>query len=169
MKKSRFTESQIVAVLKEGDAGVPVAQLVRKHGISTATYYTWRSKYAGVGVSEARRLRELEPENAKLEKEHDPGEPVPRAQRPLLLELHPDLRCTATQPSPVPWPSRGQSVTPPLAHPAVARQIRTHPPMRGRGNSITNRSLRRKASSIADLLLVLSIARPPNASIRCSR
>ena len=48
MKKSRFTESQIVAVLKEGDAGVPVAQLVRKHGISTATYYNWRSKYAGV-------------------------------------------------------------------------------------------------------------------------
>ena len=45
MKKSRFTESQIVAVLKEGDAGVPVAQLVRKHGISSATYYTWRSKY----------------------------------------------------------------------------------------------------------------------------
>ena len=52
MKKSRLTESQIVAVLKEGDAGVPVAQLVRKHGISSATYYTWRSKYAGVSVSD---------------------------------------------------------------------------------------------------------------------
>jgi putative transposase len=52
MKKSRFTESQIVAVLKEGDAGVPVAQLVRKHGISSATYNTWRSKYAGVNSME---------------------------------------------------------------------------------------------------------------------
>jgi putative transposase len=59
MKKSRFTDSQIVAVLKEGDAGVPVAQLVRKHGISTTTYYTWRSKYAGVGVSDLKRMREL--------------------------------------------------------------------------------------------------------------
>ena len=68
MKKSRFTESQIVAVLKEGDAGVPVAQLVRKHGISTATYYTWRSKYAGVGVSDLKRMRELEAENTRLKK-----------------------------------------------------------------------------------------------------
>jgi len=68
MKKSRFTESQIVAVQKGGDAGVPVAQLVRKHGISTATYYTWRSKYAGVGVSDLERMRELETENAKLKR-----------------------------------------------------------------------------------------------------
>jgi putative transposase len=50
MKKSRFTDSQLVAVLKVGDAGVPLAQLVRKYGISTAPYCTWRSKYAGVGV-----------------------------------------------------------------------------------------------------------------------
>ena len=68
MKKSRFTDSQIVAVLKEGDAGVPVAQLVRKHGISTATYYAWCSKYAGVGVSDLKRMRELEAENAKLKR-----------------------------------------------------------------------------------------------------
>ena len=68
MKKSRFTDSQIVAVLNEGDAGVPVAQLVRKHGISTARYYTWRSKYAGVGVSDLKRMRELEAENAKLKR-----------------------------------------------------------------------------------------------------
>ena len=68
MKKSRFTDSQIVAVLKEGDAGVPVAQLVRKHGISTATYYTWRAKYAGIGVSDLKRMRELEAENAKLKR-----------------------------------------------------------------------------------------------------
>ena len=68
MKKSRFTESQIVAVLKEGDAGVPVAQLVRKHGISSARYYTWRSKYAGVCVSDLKRMRELEAENSKLKR-----------------------------------------------------------------------------------------------------
>jgi putative transposase len=68
MKKSRFTESQIVAVLKEGDAGVPVAQILRKHGISSATYYIWRSKYAGVGVSDLKRMRELEAENSKLKR-----------------------------------------------------------------------------------------------------
>jgi putative transposase len=68
MKKSRFTESQIVAILKEGEAGVAVAQLARKHGISAATYYHWKSKYAGAGVPELRRLRELEGENAKLKR-----------------------------------------------------------------------------------------------------
>jgi len=68
MKKSRFTESQIVAILKEGEAGIPVAQLARKHGISAATYYHWKSKYAGAGVAELRRLRELEAENAKLKR-----------------------------------------------------------------------------------------------------
>ncbi|TXI37131.1 MAG: transposase, partial [Nitrosomonas sp.] len=51
MKRSRFTESQIVAVLKEGEAGMPVAELCRKHGVSNATYYQWKSKYAGVQVS----------------------------------------------------------------------------------------------------------------------
>ena len=66
MKTSKFSESQIVAILKEGEAGVPVADLVRKHGISAATYYNWKSKYAGVAVSELKRLRELEAENAKL-------------------------------------------------------------------------------------------------------
>lgn len=68
MKKSKFTESQIVAILKEGDAGVAVADIVRKHGISAATYYNWKSKYAGVAVSELKRLRELETENAKLKR-----------------------------------------------------------------------------------------------------
>ena len=66
MKKSRFSESQIVAILKEGDAGVPVAQVLRQHGISQATYYNWKAKYGGASVAELKRLRELEAENAKL-------------------------------------------------------------------------------------------------------
>lgn len=68
MKKSKFTESQIVAILREGEAGVPVADICRKHGISAATYYNWKSKYAGVAVSELKRMRELEVENAKLKR-----------------------------------------------------------------------------------------------------
>lgn len=68
LKKSRFTESQIVAVLKEGEAGLAVAELCRKHGISSATYYNWKSKYSGVEVSELQRLRELEAENARLKR-----------------------------------------------------------------------------------------------------
>jgi len=68
MKKSKFSESQIVAILKEGEAGVPVAQILRKHGISHATFYKWKSKYAGAGVAELKRLRELEAENAKLKR-----------------------------------------------------------------------------------------------------
>jgi len=68
MRKSRFAESQIVAVLAEGDAGLPVGELCRKHGISTATYYQWKSKYAGVAVSELKRMRELEAENARLKR-----------------------------------------------------------------------------------------------------
>lgn len=68
MKKSRFTESQIVAVLKEGEASMPVAELCRKHGVSNATYYQWKSKYSGVQVSELTRLRELEAENTKLKR-----------------------------------------------------------------------------------------------------
>lgn len=68
LKKSRFTESQIVAVLKEGEAGLPMAELCRKHGISSATYYNWKSKYSGVEISELQRLRELEAENARLKR-----------------------------------------------------------------------------------------------------
>jgi putative transposase len=68
MKQSKFSESQIVAILREGDAGVPVAEILRKHGISSATYYKWKAKYAGVEVSDLKRMRELEVENTKLKR-----------------------------------------------------------------------------------------------------
>ena len=68
MRKSKFTETQIVGVLAEGDAGMPVAEICRKHGISNATYYQWKSKYAGVAVNVLKRMRELESENAKLKR-----------------------------------------------------------------------------------------------------
>jgi len=68
MKKKRFTEEQIIAVLKESEAGAATKELCRRHGISEPTFYNWKAKYAGMTVSEARRLRELESENAKLKK-----------------------------------------------------------------------------------------------------
>jgi putative transposase len=68
MKRSRFSEEQIIGVLKEHEAGAKAADLARKHGISEATLYNWKSKYGGMDVSEARRLKALEEENAKLKK-----------------------------------------------------------------------------------------------------
>ena len=66
MKQSRFTEEQIIGVLKEGEAGVAVQEISRKHGICEQTYYRWKAKYGGLEVSEARRLRSLEEENRRL-------------------------------------------------------------------------------------------------------
>ena len=68
MKRSRFTEDQIIGVLKEHQAGIPTAELCRKHGISEATFYNWRSRYGGMEVSDARRLKSLEDENRRLKK-----------------------------------------------------------------------------------------------------
>jgi putative transposase len=68
MKKSRFTEERIIAILKEHHAGLSAAELCRKHGISDATFYKWRSQYGGMEVSQARKLKALEEENAKLKK-----------------------------------------------------------------------------------------------------
>ncbi|ARM11330.1 UNVERIFIED_ORG: putative transposase [Rhizobium esperanzae] len=68
MKKQRFTEEQIIAVLKEQEAGAKVADLCRKHEISEATFYNWKAKYGGMEVSEAKRLKALEDENARLKK-----------------------------------------------------------------------------------------------------
>ena len=67
MRKSRFSEAQIAEILKEGESGVPVADLIREHGISRPTYFNWRAKYGGVSVSEL-KLNDLEAENAKLKR-----------------------------------------------------------------------------------------------------
>ncbi len=66
--KRRFTDEQIIGILKENEAGVPVKELCRKHGMSDATYYKWKSKFAGMEVSDARRLRDMEDENRRLKK-----------------------------------------------------------------------------------------------------
>lgn len=66
--KKRFTEEQIIGFLREAEAGMPIAELCRKHGFSEASYYLWRSKFGGMSVSDAKRLKELELENARLKR-----------------------------------------------------------------------------------------------------
>jgi putative transposase len=68
MKRLRFTEDQIIGVLREQEAGVPTAEVCRKHGVSSATFYKWKAKYGGLEVSEAKRLRALEDENGRLKR-----------------------------------------------------------------------------------------------------
>lgn len=68
MKRARFTEEQIIGVLKEHEVGAKTADLARKHGVSEATLYNWKAKYGGMDVSEAKRLKQLEDENAKLKR-----------------------------------------------------------------------------------------------------
>ena len=68
MKKSRFSEEQIIAVLREQDSGMNTADVCRKHGISSATLYAWKAKYGGMDVSQARKLKVLEDENARLKR-----------------------------------------------------------------------------------------------------
>ena len=68
MKKSRYTDSQIIAILNQGEAGTPVPELCREHGMSSATFYKWRAKYGGMDASLMTRLKELEDENRRLKK-----------------------------------------------------------------------------------------------------
>ena len=68
MKRKRHTEEQIIKILKEAEAGLPIAEIVRKHGISEQTFYRWKSKYGGMEISEAKRLKELEEENRRLKR-----------------------------------------------------------------------------------------------------
>ena len=68
MRKSRFTEEQIIAILAEQERGSPTAEVCRRHGVSPGTFYKWKAKFGGMGVSDARRLKTLEQENAKLKR-----------------------------------------------------------------------------------------------------
>ena len=86
MKKSRFSESQIVGILKEADAGVKVQDIWRKYNISSATYYKWKSKYGGMGASEVKRLKELEAESRGLKQMYADVSLENRALKDLIVK-----------------------------------------------------------------------------------
>ncbi len=86
MKKSRFTETQIVSILKEADAGRPVKEICRKHGISDATYYTWKSKYGGMSASNLKRMKEMEVEMSELKRMYADLALANRAWKDLIEE-----------------------------------------------------------------------------------
>ena len=84
MKKTRFTENQIIAILKEGEAGVQVKEICRKHGISDATYYNWKSKYGGMDASDLKRIKEMEQELSQLKRMYADVALENRALRDLI-------------------------------------------------------------------------------------
>ncbi len=84
MKKARFTETQIIGILKEEDAGIPVKEICRKHGISDATYYNWKSKYGGMSASDLKRLKEMERELSQLKRMYADIAMENRALRDLI-------------------------------------------------------------------------------------
>jgi len=86
MKKSRFSETQIVAILKQADAGLPVKDVCRQAGISVATYYQWKSKYGGMEASDLKRVKELEAENARLKRLYADLELENAAMRDLIAK-----------------------------------------------------------------------------------
>ena len=94
MKKSRFTESQIVSILKESDAGIKVEEVCRRHGISSATYYNWKSKYGGMEAFDVKRLKELEEENSRLKRMYAGLSLTHEATQELAQSrVAPDHRC----------------------------------------------------------------------------
>jgi putative transposase len=84
MKSSRFTETQIIGILKEVDSGIPVKEICRKHGISDATYYNWKSKYGGMNASDLKRMKEMEREISQLKRMYADVAMENRALRDLI-------------------------------------------------------------------------------------